>query len=265
MDSEFFPSEYSNGGRQRVYRTLKVYPATSNIETLPEAFRKRLVKDGRIQDKVFNVVVIPMSHREYTLYSGARYNTENVVKILNEHIVPIEVDLKYIMKFPMLVKAIIDGVYAVSGSMIEEINKDPQKMFDILRRNRQYWSTVGSLVDQLIITNAGLETYMELENSPGGYQEKLLFASLLEKMNDVIIEERYDAARRRNWKMPIKLVPDKHFRKEYEAMTADGGMGEVFNESSKRLEDALKKDKKKADLGIKTKVRTKEENESLMD
>jgi len=263
-DDSHIPEDFVGRKKQKLYRVLKISPDYESLNSLPKELRTRIVNSGRFQDKTFTVVVLPLSNKEYHLYNTSRYMTTNMLKVLNSHIVPIEQDLRYILKFPMLVKIIIDNIYNISGEVIEEMNKDPQKLFDILKRNREKWASIDSLVDQLLINNIGMDLYMKIEESSEGFDEKLMWASLVELSNDIIIEERYDASKRRRWQIPIKLTPDRNFRKEYQLMTDKGeGMNETFHKTNRALEEAIRMEKRKSDLGIKTRVDTRSENKGL--
>lgn len=250
--------------KSKAYRVLRVMPDAKAFKSLPKSFQKILTKKSKRQNKIFTVVLLPLTNKEYRLFSTSRYSLKNVLKILNEHIIPIGVGLEYIIKWPLLIKLIVDSIYKISGEIIEDINRDPQKLFDTLRKNRERWSTIDSLPEQLIITNAGLDTYMKIQDKD--FEETLMLAALIEKTHDIVIEERYDAARRRNWQIPIKLHADRTFRKEYQRMTSqDGVADETFEETGRALDEAIRREKKMKELGIKSRINTEEENKALRD
>lgn len=162
----------------------------------------------------------------------------------------------------MLMKQIVDAVFRISGELIDEINRDPEKLFETLGDYREKWSTIESLVDQLIVSNLGIETFLKISEMDS-YEERLAIAALVELSTGVIVEERFKLAEKLG--RSIKLTPDKNFGREYDRVMGgqQGEMDGVFEETSRSLQEQTAKDKQLAKLGIKKPINTNDENRNL--
>lgn len=190
--------------------------------------------------------------------SPSRYESNNVLNILNDHIKIMEGgSLSEIMKWPLLVKNIVDEIYRISGGPIEKLNNSPEEMFETLARYRAQWLSNDALLDQLLLINLGVNAYLGIRNQIKSIEEKISIAALVEVSSDVIIEERYKMAVRLN--APIKLAPDQRFRKEY-AQRFGSQTEQAAAEAQAKLAHDMKRDRR---TGTKRRVNTQEENQAL--
>ena len=246
--------------KDKLQHVINVFPSYEYIDTLPKDFIKRIRSRGKLQDKQFKIFLKPLSHRQYKVFSGNKYSTTVIIEVFNNHLTFRGATLSYVMKWPLLVKLIIDTVFTVSGGKLEKMNSDPQVLFDLLSSYRTAYSSIESLVDKLIINTAGIDTYTRFQKLET-IEERLAFAALIEMSNDVIIEERYDMAEKT--KKPINLSISSQFRKEYGDGKSD--MDNMLNESQADLDATIRRDKKLSNLGITRSVNTSAENRDLSD
>lgn len=221
----------------------------------------------KFQHKSFRIWVRPLTHREYKQFNTSRYEMRAIMQIFNTHI---EIDdganLAYLMKWPILVKAVMDAIFDISGEQVEQINSDPKVMFESLKKRRDELSRNEALMDRFVMLNAGFEFYTGYYSACETLEQRLDVVAALELITSVHLEQRWEFARKRN--MPIKLSPDKNFDREYKDSmgNAQGSqMAQMFDESERELAEAMRRDKRSAELGIKTRVNTASENKELED
>ena len=195
---------------QKLYHVLRVRPATELIEKLPPKFINRLKKRGRIQTESFTVYIKPLTHREYKIYSDNRYSKNVILKIFNNNLKFIDIQVSYVLKYSLLVKGIVDSVFTISGGKLEEMNTNPEILFDMLEGYRKTFTTMESLVDRFIIANAGIEMYMKYQELET-IEERMALTALLEISTDIILEERWEMSRKIGG--DVNLSFDKNFRK----------------------------------------------------
>lgn len=247
--------------RQKLYHIIKVSPKRLAPDQVPESFLNDLKKKSRYQGETFNILAFPLSIKDYKLYSLRKYSRNSVIKFFNENLVPIRTDLTYIMKYPLLVKGIIDTLFELSGSELEQFNYNPDKMFQLLKERRRELGSFDALMDNFVLANMGINEYMQYRKLES-LEDRLAIVSVLESYFGVIIEERYALSKK--IKRPIKLVPDKSFSKEYERiMNSESGQELGFADISKALESRMQEDKKLSEYGIKRTVRTADENREM--
>ena len=164
------------------------------------------------------------------------------------------------MKYSLLVKGIVDSVFTISGGKLEEMNTNPEILFDMLEGYRKTFTTMESLVDRFIIANAGIEMYMKYQELET-IEERMALTALLEISTDIILEERWEMSRKIGG--DVNLSFDKNFRKYYD--DGKGKMDQLIGESQRELGLAMRRDKKLQKLGINRKINTSQENRDLSD
>lgn len=247
--------------RQKLHHIIRVSPKRVTPNEVPDSFIRDLVKKKRLQDKSFSLIVKPLSIKDYKLFYLRRYSHASIIKFFNENLTPVNVSINYILQYPLLVKGIIDTLFELSGRDVEELNVNPDKMFQLLKERRRELNNFDALMDNFVLANMGIEEYMkyrQIEN----LEDRLAIIAVLENYFGVIIEERYALSKK--IKRPIKLTPDKAFSKEYErVMNQQSGQDFGFGDIQKALESRMREDRKLAEYGIKTPVQTGNENREM--
>lgn len=256
---------------QRLRHVIHVEPVIELVRPhLPAEFCTQLEgtkksPTKKYQSESFSLWITPLDHREYKHYTTDRYHRLTIMNIFNNHVeVPPEIPLAYIMKWPLLVKAIIDAIFDVSSEVIDKINADPKVMFESLRKRRDELSKNDALLDRFVIINGGFEFYTAYRTI-ASLEERLDIVAAMEIATGITIERRWEFAKKKN--MPLKLAPDKNFDKEYrDAMGNARGGGElqhIFDETDRELREAMDRERRNSELGIKTRVNTRNENKDL--
>lgn len=249
--------------KQKLYNVIRVKPKVLEDGLLvPASFVANLKKKGRLQDKEFKVIAIPLDIRDYRLYSPKRYTLPVIVYLFNNHLRVIGADLKYIMNYSFLVKGIIDALFQISGSDVEEVNRDIGKLFKMLEERRMELASPSSLLDNMVIANMSIKDYLDFRKLRS-FDEKVSIVAALESSTGVILKDRYDLAVKLN--KPIKLSPDKNFGKEFERIMGKEGEAD-FGELKEVLSQKIAQEKREAALGkSKKRVNTSAENAELIE
>lgn len=247
--------------RQKLYNVIKVSPKRLDPGDVPQSFLSDLKKKKLLQDKSISVLVIPLDIKKYKTLSLRKYSPSTILYLFNNHLFIIGETLKYVMRYPLLVKGLIDSLFELSGREVEELNWSQGKLFQLLKERRRELGNFDALLDNFVLANMGIEQYLkfrELDN----LEDRLAIVAVLENYFGVIIEERYELSRK--IKKPIKLTPDKNFHKEYERiMGKESGQDFGFGDITKALAERMQEDKKYAEYGIKRTVHTDSENREI--
>lgn len=250
-------------GRQKLYNVIKVYPKVLLPGEVPAAFLDALRKKGILQERSIKLIAIPMDIATYKKLSPRRYAKQSILYLVNNHIIPIDCKISYIMKYPMLLKGIIDAIFEISGKELEDLRYNPDKLFQLLRERRREMNTFDALLDNFVLANLGIEQYLNFRKIDS-LEERLSIVASLEFHLGVIIEERYELSKK--IKRPIKLTPDRNFQKEYDRIVNnEAGQDLGFGEIKKALAERMAEDKKLEEYGIKRTIRTEEENKELFE
>lgn len=245
--------------KQTLYNVIKVAPKRVTPDEVPESFLRDLIRKKWLQNRSFSIIVYPLSMKDYKLHYLRRYSNNSIIKFFNENLVPIGASVNYILRFPLLVKGIIDSLFELSGRDIEELNMSPDKMFQLLKERRRELGNHDALMDHFVMANMGIEPYLQFYRKIESLEDRLSFVAVLENYFGVIIEERYLLSQK--IKKPIKLTPDKQFSKEYErAMNQQSGQDFGFGDITKALAQKLIEDRRMAEYGITSPVKTSDEN-----
>jgi hypothetical protein len=249
--------------QQKLYNVIKIKPKVLDDGLLvPRSFVENLRKKGRLQDKEFKVIAVPLDIRDYRLYSPKRYTLPTIVYLFNNHLTVVGVDLKYVMSYSFLVKGIIDALFEISGSDIEEVNKDINKLFRMLEERRMELASPSSLLDNMVIANMSIKDYLDFRQIRS-FDEKVSIVAALESSTGVILKDRYDLAVKLN--KPIKLSPDKNFGKEFERIMGKDREAD-FGELKEVLSQKIAQEKREAALGkSKKRINTAAENAELIE
>lgn len=246
---------------QKLYNVIKVKPKVLDSSlSVPLSFIKNLKDKGRLQDKEFKIIAFPLDIRDYRLYSPKRYSTPVVTHLFNKHLRVIGADLKYIMRYSLLVRGIIDALFQISGTDIEEVDRDITKLFSMLEERRMELASPSALLDNMVIANMSIKDYLDFRKIRS-FDEKISIVAALESSTGVILKERYELAVK--LKKPIKLSPDKNFGKEFERiMNKDGATD--FDDIKATLSQQMTQERREASLGKgKKRVNTSAENSEL--
>jgi len=249
---------------EKLVHIIKVYPIDIDSIGLQPSFVKRIRKRNKYQYKSFSIYVKPLNLTDYRTYNINRYDMSVKMKLFNNNIFPIDISLKYIMKWPILVRSIIDTLFGISGELIDHINTDPTVMFKMLENRRKRYLTVEGLLDNLVLSNTDLSVYQTFRKLRT-LEDRIDFAAFIETISGVIIEQRYEFANAR--KLPIKLASDKYFGTEYEKFKDQDGndLNIDFNTIKSKLNKQMSEDKKYSEHGIKKAVDTGKENKELLE
>jgi hypothetical protein len=199
--------------------------------------------------------------KQYKTLSLRKYSNSTILYLFNKHLFPIDEDLKYLMRYPLLLKGVIDALFELSGREVEELNYVPGKLFQLLKERRRELGNFDALLDNFVLANMGIEQYLKFREI-SSLDDRMSIVAVLENYFGVIIEERYELSKK--IKKPIKLTPDKNFHKEYERiMGKESGQDFGFGDITKALAERMQEDKKYAEYGIKRTVHTDSENREM--
>lgn len=218
-------------------------------------------KKQLLQDKNITILAIPLDVKQYKTLSLRKYSNNTILYLFNNHLFPIDETLKYVMKYPLLIKGVVDALFELSGREVEELNYKEGKLFQLLKERRRELGNFDALLDNFVLANMGIEQYLKFRDLES-IEDRLAIVAVLENYYGVIIEERYELSKK--IKKPIKLTPDKNFHKEYERiMGKESGQDFGFGDITKALNERMQEDKKLSEYGIKRTVYTDSENKEL--
>jgi hypothetical protein len=254
--------------KELVRHVIHIEPIFEQVSAhLPPEFISQLGfgTSAKYQNRAFSAWITPLNYREYKQYNTARYHMNTLMDIFNKHVeLPKEISLAYVLKWPLLVKTVVDAIFDISSDYTDRINADPKIMFSDLRRRREELSRNDALLDRFVMINGGFEFYTAYRTIET-MEERLDIVAAMELITNVSIEQRYEFATKRG--MAIKLAPDREFEREYKHHMAAGGKSpefqQLFDESERSLSEAMLRERRNAELGIKTRVNTKSENNAL--
>ncbi len=250
----------SQVSKEKLYNVIKVKPKNLDGLAIPKDFIESLKNKNRLQDKSFTIIVKPLDIRDYKLYSPRRYTKPTIVYLFNKHLKIIGVELSYIMKYSFLVRGIIDALFYISGTDIEEIDRDISRLFKLLEERRMQLATPSALLDNMVIANMSIQDYLNFRKIRS-LEEKISIVAALESSTGVILKDRYELAARLN--KPIKLSPDKNFAKEFDRIMSKEG-SDNFGELKSLLSEKMSEERKEAAMGKKKRVNTAAENKELI-
>lgn len=247
---------------EKLFHVLRIEAITNFDNKIPKTFIKNIQSKSAMQTKSFTLYVKLLPFNKYQQLKSNKYSITTIIDIFNNHIISPDESLHYIMRWPILVKNIIDYVFSLSDQGISDLEVNPNLLFQRLKDKRAKMFEHNALLDSLVMQSFGIEIYMQFRNLDS-FEKKLDFVATTEHFTQVVLEERYKMALK--IKKPINLKADKYFAKEYNAkMNVDDETSSLMNKASQALDEQLKEDKQLASLGVKRKVNTSQENASLM-
>lgn len=242
----------------KLYYIAKVTPDKNKLKELPDGFRKYVEDKGLYQDKSFTVLLKPLTIRQYRKYDDSRYSFDVLIYLLNNHIFPEkEVDKKLILDWSYLTKRIVDLLFSVSGEQIETIRANPEIMFEELRKRREGRGKIDYLLDLMVLSHMDMEWYERFQNMD--LYDRYNLVSLIETQTGVTLEDRYKISVKSG--APIDLrAGNKRFMQRVRQAGFDENIDSMLEQTKEMLSEQMERDRKLAELGIKRKINTEEEN-----
>ena len=247
---------------EKLYHVLIIHAITDFGKQVPSSFIKNIKRSNLIQNRDFKLYIKLLPFNKYQRLKSNKYNNNTIIDIFNNHIISPDESLSYILKWPMLVKNIIDNIFALSSEDIPEMESNPDLLFQRLKDKRKKMYENNALLDSLVMQTYGIDIYMKYRNIDS-FEERLEFIAATEHFTHVVLEERFKFAIK--IKKSINLKSDRHFTDEYNRqMNIDNDTGELINKASQALTEQMREDAELAKLGVTRKINTSQENAALL-